>query len=614
MKGNRQLSAATGWASALTVAILGFYGGYLRMWMSDDGLIVLRTVRNLLAGNGPVFNAGERVETNTSTLWQYIIYLGALVTDLRLENIALGASLVFTALALFIGTLATARAVAPGHLVLPFGLLFYVALPPARDFATSGLEWGLSIFWVAVQWALLLLWAGKRYQRDWPLYVLAFWSGLSWLVRPELALYGGITGLVLLIAARDLKVSLKILAAALPVPTAYQIFRMGYYGLLVPQTAVAKSASDTAWGTGWDYLMDFAQPYHLIVPAVIALLGGALMLLRPRTEAGQGLRCPAAAVAVMIGCAVLHVLYVLRVGGDFMHARMLLIPLFALLLPVAVVPVASISKGRLRMGAAGALGLVVFACGLAWQVTVATTDSDPIYTEHPNEQWGIVNERSYWLHFAGQDRRVRYAEDYLAYRNMQDWHAVLDHARERNDAQMVNILLSQDPDVVSWESFPRAEDADTANIPLTVWMVNLGMTSMNAPLDVRVLDNMGLANPLAARQPRIPDGRVGHDKELPIYWQLADSGADPEQLPAWVKPEKVAPAREALHTEPYRELFASYREPMSAKRFLANLRFALGAGRTLQFEGEPEDVLRTHEADMSQPISWPVEAKLDPQR
>ena len=37
--------------------------------MSDDGLIVLRTVRNLLAGNGPVFNAGERVEANTSTAW-----------------------------------------------------------------------------------------------------------------------------------------------------------------------------------------------------------------------------------------------------------------------------------------------------------------------------------------------------------------------------------------------------------------------------------------------------------------------------------------------------------------------------------------------------------------
>lgn len=47
-----------------------------RRWMSDDGLIVLRTVRNLLEGNGPVFNVGERVEANTSTLWQYLIVVG----------------------------------------------------------------------------------------------------------------------------------------------------------------------------------------------------------------------------------------------------------------------------------------------------------------------------------------------------------------------------------------------------------------------------------------------------------------------------------------------------------------------------------------------------------
>ena len=59
-------------AAAVVAGIFAFWGGWTRRWMSDDGLIVLRTVRNLLAGNGPVFNAGERVEANTSTLWQYL--------------------------------------------------------------------------------------------------------------------------------------------------------------------------------------------------------------------------------------------------------------------------------------------------------------------------------------------------------------------------------------------------------------------------------------------------------------------------------------------------------------------------------------------------------------
>jgi arabinofuranosyltransferase len=54
-------------ALRLTVAVFAVLV-WNRRWMSDDGLIVLRTVRQILAGNGPVFNADERVESNTSTL------------------------------------------------------------------------------------------------------------------------------------------------------------------------------------------------------------------------------------------------------------------------------------------------------------------------------------------------------------------------------------------------------------------------------------------------------------------------------------------------------------------------------------------------------------------
>ena len=59
----------------MAAALFG-WGAWQRRWIADDGLIVLRTVRNLMAGNGPVFNEGERVESNTSTLWTYLNYLG----------------------------------------------------------------------------------------------------------------------------------------------------------------------------------------------------------------------------------------------------------------------------------------------------------------------------------------------------------------------------------------------------------------------------------------------------------------------------------------------------------------------------------------------------------
>jgi arabinofuranosyltransferase len=124
-------------------------GVWQRRWIADDGLIVLRTVRNLLAGNGPVFNAGERVESNTSTLWTYLVYFGSVIGGpLRLEYVALALALTFSVAGLALVMLGTGRLYAPSlqgrrALMLPAGALVYIAIPPARDFATSGLEGGL---------------------------------------------------------------------------------------------------------------------------------------------------------------------------------------------------------------------------------------------------------------------------------------------------------------------------------------------------------------------------------------------------------------------------------------------------------------------------------------
>ena len=141
-------------AVVLVIGVLSFWGGFARRWISDDGLIVLRTVRNLEAGNGPVFNMGERVEANTSTLWQYLIFLVRWVSHANLEGIAVYLGLFLAVAAMVVGTGASASM--RSGAVLPAGALVYLALPPARDFFTSGLEWGLCIFYLAVLWWLLL--------------------------------------------------------------------------------------------------------------------------------------------------------------------------------------------------------------------------------------------------------------------------------------------------------------------------------------------------------------------------------------------------------------------------------------------------------------------------
>ena len=55
-----------------------------------------------------------------------------------------------------------------------------------------------------------------------------------------------------------------------------------------------------------------------------------------------------------------------------------------------------------------------------------------------------------------------------------------------------------------------------------MFFTNLGMLGMNVGLDVRVIDQIGLANPLAAHTARLEDGRIGHDKNLFPDWAVAE--------------------------------------------------------------------------------------------
>lgn len=639
----RSLSVTTAFVSTTAIAVIAFVGGWRRRWISDDGLIVLRTVRNLLAGNGPVFNAGERVEANTSTLWQYLIFSVAKVTGGDLTTIALWLALLLTTAALAIAALATARLHAERNaLILPFGALIYIALPPARDFATSGLEWGLSLFWLALLWWFVVAWvnvvrlpaaearAGQRVDRAFKATLfLAFWCGLSWLIRPEMALYGGVIGLVIFINAETWRRRGLILLVALPFPLGYEIFRMGYYGLIVPQTAVAKSAKLSDWASGWMYLRDFNDPYGMIIAALLVLAVGYTVFVHGgffRGPWGIGeqsdaaltqkfaamrseLRTARVMVVVLLVCAFLHVLYVTRVGGDFMHGRMLLLPLFVLLLPVIVIPIRATSEGKLHELAS----FGIFCGAVTWSFLVVAGGHS---YERPGsgdaqKEIGIVDERAYWTQSMGREpnNAPKTAEDFLEVPVMRTFKERLAQAQASNDALMLDFVIDDKQELYDWQPIPRDNSAKEKDIPLTITRINLGMTSMNAPLDVRVVDSVGLSNPLGARQPRIEGSRVGHNKHLPLSWQAADSAANLNNLPVWVDSPEARSVRKVLYTEEVSEFIATYREPMSVSRFFKNIAFALGQGRSLELNPDPAHY--GADVDSTARISWPVSARTD---
>ncbi len=88
---------------------------------------------------------------------------------------------------------------------------------------------------------------------------------------------------MMLVAARGWRRRALIVVAGGLLPVGYQIFRMGYYGLLFPGTALAKDASGSKWSQGFVYLANFNQPYLLWAPAIL-LVGLAVMVLVTRGQ------------------------------------------------------------------------------------------------------------------------------------------------------------------------------------------------------------------------------------------------------------------------------------------------------------------------------------------
>jgi len=308
-------------------------------WVSDDGYINLRIVWNVLHGDGPVFNAGERVEAGTSPLWIAVL----VVARIPLWFVDPGWVAVLTGIALSLAGIAFAAVGARRwwaslgrNAGLPLGMAAVVALPPMWDFASSGLETGLSFAWIgACWWATARRLDGDLLPLDRPFWVPVL-IGLGPLVRPDFALFSVAFAVAHVAASDDAsrsRAGWRALGFGVVLPVLYEVFRMGYYGLVIPNTALAKEAGRSLWERGWNYLDVYVGSTLLLL--MLGLLVVVFALEAPSSGASRRHAVVAAAPVV---AGLLHTVYVVRVGGDFMYARLFLPATFALLCPFAAFP------------------------------------------------------------------------------------------------------------------------------------------------------------------------------------------------------------------------------------------------------------------------------------
>lgn len=539
--------------------------GYQQRWVAEDAFISLRVVDNILAGHGPVFNVGERVEVYTHPLWVGILTVwGALGLPLEYGTVFLG--LLLSALGLIaaqIGALQLFRHMRAGipensrEIVVPLGAMVFVAVPVIWDYATSGLETGLSFAWLGVSFWLLarrVVSVGERRQAARPAILEALVFGVGPLVRPDLGLFA--LGFLFALMAcellgrerRDMLVQGMLLLVAFGiVPGLYQVFRMGYFASIVPNTALAKEVSMSDWRQGWLYFNDFVWTYYLWIPLI--LLG--LWWLAIMASAIHQRSRVAIVLAVPIFAATLHALYVVRLGGDFMHGRFLLPTFFGVLLPLAAVPIQVPDLARLRSMTAG-LEIVPV---VTWAVVCATFLGLP--PEMMTSRFGITDERKFYVEESGTPNPVTIGD----YRNLRSgW------AQHGFDLRM---LAEERPRtlIMLEGTFPLSDHVDPES-GLVVVVGNIGVRGFAAGSEVYMVDFQGLGDPLAGRLRIEERTRPGHEKQMPAVFFQARFGRLGGIPPSIQLDAAVA----MLRCPDVELLLEAVENPLTLQQFVSNIR------------------------------------------
>lgn len=321
---HRVVLSATG-ICALAYGMIS--AGSLR-WLCDDIYITFRYSRNILAGIGWVYNAGERVEGYTHFLWLCIItayqWLGG-----GAEFIAMYLGYVSFAATLLIFLVISFRVWGDRTFPVAFTSLALALHFDFKIWATGGLETSFFTFLVVLTfyvWNFSRLTPRKRY------FLASLLATLVVLTRPDgilLALLLGVFFAMELVLERTPRRLLPDLAAFLAPPlllyVPYLVWKISYYGDFFPNTYYAKSGGSAYWSQGlhyaWLYLTVYPSTLMAAVAAALLLRGARPPDASSRFRHVMGDASLRAVVFASLFTIAYVFIFVVRVGGDFMFAR-----------------------------------------------------------------------------------------------------------------------------------------------------------------------------------------------------------------------------------------------------------------------------------------------------
>lgn len=459
-------------------------------WVADDAYITFRVVDNFIHGYGLRWNIDERVQVYTHPLWMLLhIPFYAAFGNIYVVTIVLSA-LCGLAAVWMITRITQASLWSKALLVM----LPVVLSRTFSDFVICGLENPLSfllIAWLAYEWFQ----PGETFR----LYRFYFIVALLLLTRLD--------NVMIILPAlawttwqhrRRLRIE-KLLLAFSPL-ILWWLFCLFYYGFVFPNTKYAKLntgiAPESYIVQGWHYIGEFFFYDFFSFALIVAAVGYGLWRSIRRRDAGS-----ARIGLLALGC-LLHILYVVYVGGDFMNGRF-----FANAFIVAIIILYLLWHGISYQRSFTILFCSVTATLIGTYILAPTVENPTDYTAH----YGIVDERAYYYSATGllsdQDYFLR-----LRPKGIRGWIVY----QEGDDPARHALLFDDNPEQ-SWIHEPALLGLDS----IGVFGYYLGPKAI-------IIDNLALADPLLARLPAADPyhWRIGHfTREISQgYWHARRTG------------------------------------------------------------------------------------------
>jgi len=311
------------------IALAALWHGARYDFFCDDAFIALRYAKNLIEHHELSYNLGQRVEGFTSPLWVLLISaVGSLGVPLPNATRVLGASAAlstFWALCRFWDELDPKS---PRLVVAPAAALAMSA--PFAAWTLGGLETPLFVATFTLALALLAR-ASRRCDLRSCLQA-GLCVAFCVLCRPEGATLIVIGSVVICLPSAASPEPLVRRLPAWLAPLAllvggYELFRLVYFGYPLPNTFYVKTSGEGLWQRGVSYLSfaggEFGWPLlgACLIALIFLLIPNALLASKRTTQSGRVLLlCTGAA-------GLIHLLYVARVGGDFLDLYRFLTPL-----------------------------------------------------------------------------------------------------------------------------------------------------------------------------------------------------------------------------------------------------------------------------------------------